>query len=288
MNADHRWQGYDHAELYRRIHSGPGPAASIASVARWVEVADALTEIDADLGRAITESGSGWEGAAGERARDALSPLGRWAADATTAATAMRASSEGQADNIGRARADMPAPLEVTAERPSAFMTGFTHLFGGQTDYEKQEAAARNAEQRAFEVMRGYEAATTETMSALGRFSRPPDVVVSTPPPVRDDGQAVSGFGPTFAPMERPASSTARSRRGGGPTGPRPVSVSSPARPPSPPPTGSVTAVSPASGVVGSVEIPDERYAADYLISVDDVYGDGGRVAPAVFGEDPR
>lgn len=287
MNADHRWQGYDHAELYRRIHSGPGPAASTASVARWVEVADALAEIDADLGRMITESGSGWEGAAGQRARGALSPLGRWAAEATTAATAMRARTEEQADNIGRARADMPAPLEVTAERPSAFMTGFTHLFGGQTDYEKQEAAARDAEQRAFEVMRGYEAATTETMSALGRFSRPPDVVVSTPPPVRDDGQAVSGFGPTFAPMER-AASTARSQRSEGPADSHPVSESNPTRPPSPSPTGSATSVPSASVVVGSVEIPDERYAADYLISIDDVYGDGGRVAPAVFGEEPR
>ena len=50
-------------------------------------------------------------------------------------------SAERQAGYVSKARADMPAPVAVTAEQPGALVTGLTHLFGGQTDHEKQEAA---------------------------------------------------------------------------------------------------------------------------------------------------
>ncbi|WP_394615525.1 PPE domain-containing protein [Lentzea sp. JNUCC 0626] len=177
--ADHRWQGYSHKELYERIHSGPGAAASFASMQRWEGVAAALTEINDDLHKGITLSGAKWEGKAAEMAQSGLNPVAAWADSARGGADVMRVSAELQAGYVAKARADMPKPVAVTAEQPGALVTGITHLFGGQTDHEKQEAAQDAAERRAREVMTTYASSTTANTSTLGQFSQPPQLQIS-------------------------------------------------------------------------------------------------------------
>jgi hypothetical protein len=179
--SEHRWQGYPHAELYAQIHDGPGPDSSTASVHRWSELTRALGEIDDGLAAAVTAAASGWQGAAAESARSGLRPLGDWAALAREASEVMRERAEQQAEFISRARAEMPPPVQVTSEDPGAAVSALTHLFGGQTDYELQEAAQHAAEQRAFDVMRTYEASTQGNLTSLASFSAPPQVVVDTP-----------------------------------------------------------------------------------------------------------
>jgi hypothetical protein len=266
MSGEHRWQGYRHAELYERIHTGPGPDASTSASIRCNDMIGALGEIDADPRKAVAGSGATGEGAAAEGAGGGLNPLGRWADDARTAALVMKESTEAQAEHIGRARAEMPAPVTVTAEQPSSLVSGLVHLFGGQTDYERQEAAADNAEQRAFEVMRTYEAGTTHTTSILGRFTPPPRVVV------RSGAESPRG--------EAPA-------RASGPT----IGVALPRTVAAPADRGTREVPSePAPGRgVSRTDGDDQGFqATDYLIAADDVYGTGERVAPAVFGEVDR
>lgn len=176
--SDHRWQGYQHAELYAQIHDGPGPDSSTASVHRWSELTRALGEIDDGLAAAVTAAASGWQGAAADSARGGLRPLGDWAALARQSGEVMRERAEQQAEFIGKARRDMPPPMQVTSEEPGAAVSALTHLFGGQTDYELQEAAQHAAEQRAFDVMRTYEASTQTNVTSLASFSAPPQVVV--------------------------------------------------------------------------------------------------------------
>ncbi|SDF90659.1 PPE-repeat protein [Lentzea fradiae] len=178
--AEHRWQGYSHKELYERIHSGPGPAASFASMERWQGVSAALTEINDDLHKGITLSGAKWSGKAAEMAQSGLNPIAAWADGARTGADVMRYSAELQAGYVSKARADMPAPVTVTAEQPGALVTGLTHLFGGQTDFEKQEAAQDSAERRAREVMSTYASSTTANTATLGQFSQPPQLQISS------------------------------------------------------------------------------------------------------------
>lgn len=178
--TDHRWQGYGHAELYARIHQGPGPNGSASSMNRWRELISALDEIDQDLHATLDGSAHAWEGAAADQARSGLSPLRAWAAHARSEAETMRLSAELQADYVAKARNDMPPPGVVTAEEPSTFGRQLTHLFGGQTDYEVQETAANAAEQKAFDVMAEYQASTESNTATLGRFTPPPEVVVST------------------------------------------------------------------------------------------------------------
>ncbi|RDI33430.1 PPE domain-containing protein [Lentzea flaviverrucosa] len=177
--ADHRWQGFSHKELYERIHSGPGASASFASMERWQGVSAALSEINDELHRGISQSGAKWQGKAADMAQAGLNPIAAWADGASTGADVMRYSAELQAGYVSKARADMPAPVNVTAEQPGALVTGLTHLFGGQTDHEKQEAAQDAAERRAREVMSTYASSTTANTATLGQFTQPPQLQIS-------------------------------------------------------------------------------------------------------------
>ncbi|GAA4861861.1 PPE domain-containing protein [Saccharopolyspora cebuensis] len=179
--AEHRWQGYSHAELFAQINDGPGADGSTDSIRRWSELTRALDEIDSGLAAAVATARAGWRGEAATSAEGGLRPLGEWAAQAQQAAEVMRERAEQQAEHISKARRDMPPPVEAPAEEPSAAVTLLTHLFGGQTDYEVQEARQRAAEQRAFDVMRAYEASTRATTTSLASFTPPPQVVVDTP-----------------------------------------------------------------------------------------------------------
>ncbi|GAB3295972.1 PPE domain-containing protein [Parasphingorhabdus pacifica] len=191
--SDHRWQGYSHQELYDQIHQGPGPDGSTDSVRRWGELNRALGDIDTDLASALTAAMAGWQGVAAENARAGLRPLGEWAVQAQQAAQLMRDRAEQQADYVGKARADMPPPVPVRNEDPGTAVTMLTHLFGGQTDHEAEEARQNAAEQRAFEVMRTYESSTRANTTTLASFAPAPQVVVDSPPAVSGSGGSGGG-----------------------------------------------------------------------------------------------
>jgi len=193
MPDGHRWSGYSHEELYAQINSGPGPRASHTSMERWEGVSAALAEINSELLAGVLRSGASWEGAAADQARSGLNPLAAWADDARGGAEVMRLSAELQADYIAKARADMPPPVPVTAEKPGLLEAGLTHLVGGQTDYEKQEKAHNAAEQRAREVMSTYASSTASNVSTLGQFHQPPQLVITTTEVVRNEATGVGG-----------------------------------------------------------------------------------------------
>ncbi|MFD5824875.1 PPE domain-containing protein [Lentzea sp. NPDC060358] len=231
--ADHRWQGYSHKELYERIHSGPGAAASFASMERWQGVSAALTEINDDLHSGITLSGAKWSGKAADMAQAGLNPIAAWADSARTGSDVMRYSAELQAGYVSKARADMPAPVAVTAEQPNALVSGLTHLFGGQTDHEKQEAAQDAAERRAREVMTTYASSTTANTSTLGQFSQPPQLQISGTGITHGGGAnigtaAVWGVGPHGTGGSATRGRTGSGTRGATTTPPRGGSSSTP------------------------------------------------------------
>lgn len=179
--SDHRWQGHSHQELFGQIHEGPGAEGSTESIRRWQELTRVLGEIDDGLASALTSAMSGWKGAAAESVHSGLRPLGDWAQEARNAADMMRERAEEQANFISKARNDMPPPVNVRAEDPGLAESFLTHLIGGQTDFEVQEARQNAAEQHAFEVMRTYESATTANTTSLASFAPPPQVVVDSP-----------------------------------------------------------------------------------------------------------
>lgn len=193
--SDHRWQGYSHRELFAQINAGPGAAASHGPARRWSELTRALGEVDSGLAAALAGALGGWEGEAADKTRDGIRPLGDWAVQAQEAAEQMRQRAEEQAEFVSKARADMPPPVAITTEDPGTGMSFLTHLFGGQTDYEVQEAQQNAAEQRAFAVMQTYDSSTSANMTSLASFTSPPQVVVDAPPP------SSSGGGSHHAPV---------------------------------------------------------------------------------------
>ena len=254
--ADHRWQGYSHKELYERIHSGPGPSASFASMERWEGVSAALTEINEDLHKGIALSGAKWSGKAAEMAQSGLNPVAAWADTARTGSDVMRYSAELQAGYISKARADMPAPVAVTAEQPGALVTGLTHLFGGQTDHEKQEAAQDAAERRAREVMSTYASSTTANTSTLGQFTQPPQLQISGTGTVNGGGTqigtaAVWGFGPHGRGGSATRGRTGSGSRGSATSSPRTTTTTTPGSTT----RTSGTAVTPAAAAKGSTSV---------------------------------
>ena len=180
--SENRWQGYSHQELYNQLHTGPGANAAAPAADTWSGLSDALDELQQDISTGVSASGATWVGVAADSARDALGPLGDWAQQAAAAANMMRISTELQAGLLAKARADMPAPIPVTAEQPDGMVTALQHLIGEQTDHEIQEAASNAAEQKAFQVMAEYESGTTDNTSTLGDFGQPPELTVDSSP----------------------------------------------------------------------------------------------------------
>ncbi|HEX3778237.1 MAG TPA: PPE domain-containing protein [Pseudonocardiaceae bacterium] len=180
--SENRWQGYSHQELYTQLHAGPGAGAAAPAADTWNGLSQALDELQQDISSGVSTSGATWTGAAADSARDALGPLGDWAQQAATAADMMRISTELQGSLLAKARADMPAPVPVTAEQPNGLVTVLQHLIGEQTDHEIQEAASNAAEQKAFQVMAEYESGTNDNTNTLGDFGQPPQLIVDSSP----------------------------------------------------------------------------------------------------------
>ncbi|GLW92353.1 PPE domain-containing protein [Actinokineospora globicatena] len=205
--AMHRWRGYDHPTLHTMINGGPGPAASTPQTEYWDSLHSELAEIDADLNAKLSTLAASWEGGAADQAQTGLTPLQAWAADAQSGASGMRASTEYQADIVGRARAEMPEPVPVTTPAPSgwskvaagaALLTGnpgpAAAVVNQAQDHEAQEAAQDAASQKAVDAMDSYQSSSNFNTNTLGEFVPPPDVVVSTPEPSGGTGYAVGHF----------------------------------------------------------------------------------------------
>jgi len=261
MSDGYRWNGYSHEELYKQIHAGPGPKASHASMERWEGVSAALTEINAELHTGVLNSGAVWEGAAADQARAGMNPLAAWADDARTGAEVMKVSAELQADFIGKARSDMPPPVQVSAEDPGVILTGLTHLVGGQTDYEKEEKAHNAAEQKAREVMATYASSTTTNTSTLGRFHQPPQLMINVGGVSHADGPGVGATAPSFGYNGGQGGSGGRGGRGSGRggRGAAPVRPTAPQTTPTRPSstsTGGTTSTSSAGSTTTNSRVP--------------------------------
>jgi hypothetical protein len=88
----------------------------------------------------------------------------------------------------------MPEPVPVTSTANSDFggiPARFTHLLGGQTDQDKQEAAAQEAKAEAVRVMSGYEGESGIAQATVGRFVPPPSVTVDVPAPQPKGGDVI-------------------------------------------------------------------------------------------------
>jgi len=134
---------------------------------------------------ALARAGAVWEGDAANAMRSGITPLAQWADDAHTASTASQGSVDAHVNSYSAAKNKMPEPVPVTSTANSdlgGIPAGFTHLFGGQTDQDKQEATEQEAKSEAVRIMSGYESESNAAQANVGQFVPPPSVTVDVAP----------------------------------------------------------------------------------------------------------
>lgn len=236
--SDIRWEGFSHAEIYARVHSGPGPGVSEAAASAWALVANTVKEIDQQLAKAIADIGGGWEGVAADAAVGGLTPLGRWSAEAAEAARATSEAIAAQANHAGELRRAMPAPMDE--ERKFALDWLSTDPYGGLFELIEVEEESRARTEDAVRLMNQYTAVSNENRRSMDQlWTEPPEVTVDVLPAAVGasggvGGIPVSGLGSTPSAVSPPS------------VAPAGATPSPPAAAPAP-----VTGTSADSGVVG-------------------------------------
>ena len=242
MSAHYNWDNSPHERLYNEIHgiagfwaqNGAGVSGAAGAQDGWAALAELMARAREGTETALAEAGAVWEGAAGYAMRSGLTPLARWADDAHTASTATQTSTDTHVESYTSAKNQMPEPVPVTSTANSdagGIPAAFIHLLGGQTDQDRQEAAAQEAKAEAVRIMTRYEASSGFAQITVGQFVPPPSVTVDVPPAQPQDGDGIpvgdgakAGTGPVPSTRE----DTAGGSRGPGATTPPPGSGSTP------------------------------------------------------------
>lgn len=202
FDRGYNWDAWSHKDLHKMINGesatwvggedGAGVANVGAATDRWNRFTALMSGAKIRTDAALTKAGVAWEGSASESMAAGITPLSQWTVDAGEAGQASGTSVDQFSSSYSSARNRMPEPVEVDSTANSDFggiPGGFTHLFGGQTDQDKQEAQAQQAKQEAVRVMSGYNSDAVNAQSSVGQFVPPPSVTVAVPPPSSNPGQ---------------------------------------------------------------------------------------------------
>ncbi|MBV9144177.1 MAG: PPE domain-containing protein [Pseudonocardiales bacterium] len=189
MSTDIDYSIVSHETIYCQITGGRG-SATLEEVSRsWQSIAAKLEELHGRVGDAVDGIGAAQQGAAAEAATRATMALLPWLADTLTAATEMAARVAEQAALFSYTRDAMPTPRvmpEVSFRQdPGTWTTDQSPAWlpGIYTEHERALVAAQQDEQRARELMSGYQAASNANLLLHQRFLPAPKVVAELAPP---------------------------------------------------------------------------------------------------------
>jgi len=231
------WDTYSHQRLYNGIHGkasfvegmfgaedGAGVSGASGAQDGWGRLAAVMENARERTETALRRAGVEWEGSAFESMHAGVTPLAQWAADSNTAGTASQSSVDSHVGAYSAARNTMPEPVPVTSTANSdagGVPAAFTHLLGGQTDQDRQEAAAQEAKAEAVRVMYGYDYESAVAKDSVGRFIPPPSVTVTVAPTQVATTDIPDSSPPWSGPNGGGSESTSPAGRapGGSPTG---------------------------------------------------------------------
>lgn len=187
-----RWEGYDHAEILAMLADTPAGSASQYAEGRWHATWFTIQSIEANLSRAITESGSGWEGEAAIAMAAGVTPLGVWGLAAADRALSVSKTLAGQAGYADYTRDRMPPISDpgLGADPPSGMgVTG-----GLLEDWQAADQRRHDDATEARRLMAVYTANSFHSLPGVLGSEAPPVVVV-------DGGTATSGSGGGTVPV---------------------------------------------------------------------------------------
>ncbi|MGH3547337.1 MAG: PPE domain-containing protein, partial [Pseudonocardiaceae bacterium] len=190
-----------HDTIYQHITGGPGHAEMMESSRGWQSVATEMQRIRGAVERAVRGIGAAQQGVAADAATHSTSTLMPWLDESVTAANGVAARVSEQADFFAHTRDSMPPPRavpEVSFRQDPATWTAdhaIEWLPGIQTQHEAAEVAAQQDEQRARELMDGYQGSSNDNLAVGEQFAAAPTVVAELADPAPGGGGVGGGPG---------------------------------------------------------------------------------------------
>jgi hypothetical protein len=184
----------------------------------WQSVATEMQDIQAAVRQAVRGIGAAQQGAAADAATHSTSALMPWLDDGVTAANGVAARVSEQAASFAHTRDSMPPPRvvpDVSFSQDPATWTAdhaIEWLPGIQTQNEAAHLAAQQDQERARELMHGYQGTSNDNLAVRDHFAAAPTVVA-------EGGGADPGRGRGRRRIRRwkRAAGTGRGASGGGP-----------------------------------------------------------------------
>lgn len=189
MGTDIDYSAVAHRTIYDNITRGPGAAALIEASQAWRVVAAKLRRVQEYVDQAVRGLAAAQQGAAADAATHAAMPLVPWVSEAAVVAQSLAARISDQADLFAHTRDSMPEPRVVPDpawnQDPMEWAADgcIDWLPGAQTDEERARVQAQQDEQRARDLMVGYQANTNDNLAARPHFTPAPQVVADLDEP---------------------------------------------------------------------------------------------------------
>lgn len=201
-----------HETIYQHITGGPGSAALEEVSGDCQGFATKLQALQDLVDQAVSGIGVAQQGAAADAAAQATMALIPWLGDLVTAANEAAAHVSEQAAFFSYTRDNMPEPRTIPdvsfTQDPETWAAdhALEWLPGIQTGHERDLVAAQQAEQRARELMNGYQGTSNENLAVPPYFPTAPTVVFDVTSLV-PDGVGIGGANGGSGIQQRPTSS---------------------------------------------------------------------------------
>jgi hypothetical protein len=176
--SDVRWEGYSHDEIYARVQQGPGRLASSDAEAAWSTVESTIRAVDAQLSRAVTQIGAGWQGRAADAVHGGLIVMSNWALDAAGDAALTRNGITAQAEQAARLRTAIPPPHTAEWNRMVHEEIPAVGLMSATGDLGALEERMANDHAVAVDMMNRYSSQSSDNQRMMNYWTQPPTVVV--------------------------------------------------------------------------------------------------------------
>jgi hypothetical protein len=204
-----------HETIYQHITGGPGYAGMVEMSRGWESVATQMQQFRNAVEQAVRGIGLAQQGAAADAATHSTSTLMPWLDESVAAANRVAARVSEQAASFAHTRDSMPPPRaipEVSFSQDPATWTA-DHAIewwpGIQTQNEAAHVAAQQDQERARELMAGYQGTSNDNLLVRDHFAAAPTVVAEvvgpTPSGVGVGGGADGGSAQPAAGGAHPA-----------------------------------------------------------------------------------
>lgn len=189
MGTSIDYSAVSHETIYQHITGGPGYAGMMENSRGWESVAAQMQQFRGAVEQAVQGISAAQRGVAADAATHSTSALMPWLDRSVTAANSMAARVSEQAASFAHTRDSMPPPRvvpEVSFSQDPATWTAdhaIEWLPGIQTQDEAAHVAAQQDQERARELMAGYQGTSNGNLAVREPFVAAPTVVAEVVDP---------------------------------------------------------------------------------------------------------